>query len=589
MRLVGVALVCVTIAVWSTYTAPPKKVPKRKLSDLANALWSAEDALDVAEASTTDAEEDSGPNEIPGVEDVHAGDQVSGHDQLHHRHSFFDKLSELDASHFISSKFVGPSMGVFLLCVVLTSIASLCPVTQHLPESFIVVLVSLLLGTAARALMEKGLLDSDRLIVILSVFLNVFLLPIIIFNGGWTITRGDFIREFEPILIFALLGTAISTVVITSLVFFTAPYLDLEFTLREAAVFGALISAVDPVATLSSYGKLNIQEKQPLLNTIVFGESAINDAVAIVLFDVINMSTLDTLGAMQISFEVSKLLFISVAFGIFLAMGLVLMIRFSRLRRKELLLTLYCFTSAYFIFTLSEALYLSGIIATLFAGMVFNLYGGHHLTEHQKETASEFLETCAHFADDSVFMVCGAATALIDFEIGLSFPFAALLFCLVARALSVSVSSLFSNAFKCVFGDRRIITMKHQVMMWHGGLRGGIALVLALEIDKRWCERKPVLVQATFVVIVSLLLLAGSTTELALKVVGMQDARLCAEAHESGTRVRVLQRMLLAVHEGLFSVLVGRRKPVISLVHDKVADETSESDTLEKESVELTS
>jgi len=54
-------------------------------------------------------------------------------------------------------------------------------------------------------------------------------------------------------------------------------------------------------------------------------------------------------------------------------------------------------------------------------------------------------------------------------------------------------------------------------MMWHGGLRGGIALVLALEIDAKWCNYKATIVNGTFITICVLLLVCGGSTEILLK------------------------------------------------------------------------
>jgi NhaP-type Na+/H+ or K+/H+ antiporter len=54
-------------------------------------------------------------------------------------------------------------------------------------------------------------------------------------------------------------------------------------------MFGALISSVDPVATLSILGDENIRA-DPLLYSLVFGESVLNDAVAIVLFKYVSLS-----------------------------------------------------------------------------------------------------------------------------------------------------------------------------------------------------------------------------------------------------------------------------------------------------------
>ena len=59
--------------------------------------------------------------------------------------------------------------------------------------------------------------------------------------------------------------------------------LKVPLTGLECFLFGALISAVDPVGTLAVLGKpeLNID---PMLYSLIFGESVLNDAVAIVIF-----------------------------------------------------------------------------------------------------------------------------------------------------------------------------------------------------------------------------------------------------------------------------------------------------------------
>merc|ERR1719265_1649673 len=128
--------------------------------------------------------------------------------------------------------------------------------------------------------------DPDEFAELNSAILNLILLPIIIFASGWAIRRQDFYSQFPYILLFAMGGVALSTVVIACLINFTGA-LELHSVTRwrTAFAYASLISATDPVATLSTYSKLKVD---PLLNILVFGESIINDAVAIVLFNVFN-------------------------------------------------------------------------------------------------------------------------------------------------------------------------------------------------------------------------------------------------------------------------------------------------------------
>merc|ERR1719473_1431876 len=161
-----------------------------------------------------------------------------------------------------------------------------------------------------------------------SVMLNLFLLPIIIFQSGWCLRRSDFMSQFEYILVFAILGTLISTFFI-AFVSYGLAYLGLHdiTDLRSNFAFAALISAVDPVATLSTYHQLGVE---PLLNIMVFGESTINDAVAIVLFNVINEDWHD-LDYLNAAWRICVLLFGSMGFGMLVSTVLIFFMRMSKM------------------------------------------------------------------------------------------------------------------------------------------------------------------------------------------------------------------------------------------------------------------
>lgn len=54
-----------------------------------------------------------------------------------------------------------------------------------------------------------------------------------------------------------------------------------EFSVQESFAFGALISATDPVAVLSTFKELNLDIN---LYSLIFGESIFNDAIALVMY-----------------------------------------------------------------------------------------------------------------------------------------------------------------------------------------------------------------------------------------------------------------------------------------------------------------
>merc|ERR1719162_1655058 len=97
----------------------------------------------------------------------------------------------------------------------------------------------------------------------------------------------NFFDNIGAITLFAMIGTLTSTFIVGSLTFYAGRIglikgIDTKNPM-EALLFGALISAVDPVATLSIMGSAELQCNE-LLYSLVFGESVLNDAIAIVLF-----------------------------------------------------------------------------------------------------------------------------------------------------------------------------------------------------------------------------------------------------------------------------------------------------------------
>jgi sodium/hydrogen exchanger 8 len=155
----------------------------------------------------------------------------------------------------------------------------------YLPESAASMLVGMSIGGLARVLFP-----SKEELEFLSFEPEIFfflLLPPIIFEAGYSLRKKSFFANFWTITLFAVGGTLVSTFVIGYAVYFTAlaGIVDIDTSSPiEALMFGSLISAVDPVATLSIMGNPEIN-CDPLLYSLVFGESVLNDAVAIVLFN----------------------------------------------------------------------------------------------------------------------------------------------------------------------------------------------------------------------------------------------------------------------------------------------------------------
>lgn len=483
----------------------------------------------------------------------------------------------LDTVHGVATYVVLPGMFVLAFVTLVGAWMELHRYTALIPASAWQVFLATLFGSCVRGLLDAGVISDHKYVWFSATFLNLFLLPIIIFQSGWALNHFNFLSQLEYIQVFAVFGTLINFFFIGLVGYWLGQngYIVVS-GLRENLAFSALISAVDPVATLSTFSKLGLDQSQPLLHTMIFGESVINDAVAIVLFHTIN-SSWETLTVGQCCWDIVYLLFGSACFGIVFASLLVWFLRISSLPGDTIPETLYIVACAWLIFAAAESSGFSGIIANLCAGSIFRMYGAMHLLEEGLHRTDEFLEVCAHLMDSCVFILCGISTALMNSWRGLKFGVYAFFLCEIGRAISTSSCAVACNSVKYYMQEpsTHIITFSHQVMMWHAGLRGGIALLLALELDASWCYHKATLINATFLVICATLVLLGSTTEPVLRGLGFikkestethnhvaYEHEFTTERRDSGlmeqSEVRKMKRaMVMAIHVTFKYMLVG--------------------------------
>lgn len=140
---------------------------------------------------------------------------------------------------------------------------------------------------------------------------------------------------------------------------------------------------------------------------------------------------------------------------------------------------------------------------------------------------SFLMKQLASLADMAVFLFIGVAVVTVTLE-GFKWSGCIMLYALVGRACAVFPLGLVCNACKWVVGKylpaerRHMITGRYLLMMWHAGLRGGIALALCFQIGD-WVNlvegpgMKNILTEATFVLICAFLLIFGGSTQMCLQ------------------------------------------------------------------------
>lgn len=398
---------------------------------------------------------------------------------------------------------VGIYVGLLLIaCVV--AIAS--KMVSQLPYTIFLTLVGLVIGVLGIGprIEETGF--SHELIFF------VFLPPLL-FQGAFHMELNSLLKQFWPIVCFAVPGVIVSTLVVGGVV----GWLGGISSMMVAILFGALISPTDPVSVLALFKQVGAPED---LKTLIEGESLFNDATGVVLFTILLKLVL---GGQQFGFGQAAYEFVKVSFG-GIVMGAVLgWIVFNIMRHLEdhLLENALCLVLAYGSFWLAEVIHLSGVIATVIAGLMIGNYGRRlSMSEKTTKTVETFFESIDFVINSMLFILIGLELREVPADIMWRTVFIAIAAMMIGRA---AVSYSFYWLLNQV-GTKRPKRWKH-ILFW-GGLRGSIPIALMLQLPNEGVLEtwRPILLVAGFGCVFFSLVVQGITIGPLMRKLGIGDA-----------------------------------------------------------------
>jgi monovalent cation:H+ antiporter, CPA1 family len=381
---------------------------------------------------------------------------------------------------------------VVLAASVLLAVASLLAVvTQRarVPLTLILVLVGFVAGEAARANGIAVPIEGERFH---DVLLFAFL-PALVFEAALTLPARVFVKNLVPILTLAIVALVIAAGLVAVFV-----HLGLGVSITAALLFGALISATDPVAVTATFRRLGVPNR---LLVLVEGESLLNDGIAIVLFNILLLSLL---GTEQIGLIEGIADFLYVFFG-GVALGGILGLAVAELagRLGRLPSTALTIAVAYGSFVLGEEIFgFSGVMASVTAGLVLAAFAHTLIPKEEVDTWQAVWETIGFVANGLVFILIGLAIDLALIRENLDAIGIGIAAALISRPLAIfPVMPLVTR----LAGIPRVGRRNQLVVVW-GGLRGGVALALVLAIPESVPERDMFVAMTAGVVIASLLI-----------------------------------------------------------------------------------
>lgn len=340
-------------------------------------------------------------------------------------------------------------------------------------------------------------------------FLLKGILGFLLFAGGLGIKLPNLKDQKWEITVLALGATLFSTFFIGFALYGFCQLIGIQFNLVYCLLFGALISPTDPIAVLAIVKKLDAPKR---ISTQIEGESLFNDGFGLVIF--VTLYTI-AFGTEAPTVGSVTLLFVQEAIG-GIAYGFVLGLVFHYLisatddHSMELLLTIGIPTAGY---AFAEVLHVSGPLAMVVSGiMIGNWTRFIGFSKESEDHLDHFWELVDEFLNGVLFLLIGMSMLLFEFHkedwilMAFSIPLV-----LSARYLSVFLSYIGFKRY------RKYNPLSVKILTW-GGLRGGLALAMALSIPSgiwviqdKLIDVKEIVLVMTYSVVVFSILIQGST------------------------------------------------------------------------------
>ena len=290
------------------------------------------------------------------------------------------------------------------------------------------------------------------------------LVPPLVFEAAFHIRLEDLRRDFWLIITLAVPGVILTTLLVGGVVAWGT-----GLALPAALVFGALISATDPVSVVALFRRLGVPRRMQLL---LEGESLFNDGTAIVMFSIM----VGIAEAGEFNFAVGIRDFLTVAGGgvlIGIALG-TLISQFINRIDDPLVETTLTTVLAFGAYLIAETLGVSGVLAVVAAGIVNGNVEPTGMSATTRVVVFNFWEYAAFLSNSLVFLLIGLTTDVKVMIANWQAIVWAVFAVVIARAVSIYGFSLF---------NREIPAKWKHILFW-GGLRGAIALALALSLPE---------------------------------------------------------------------------------------------------------
>lgn len=329
-------------------------------------------------------------------------------------------------------------------------------------------------------------------------------LPPLVFEAALFISWRGLKTELPLVALLATLGVLVAAAVTA----FGMRY-ALNWDWGSAVVFGVLIAATDPVSVIATFKEAGVRGR---LRLLIEAESLLNDGTAAVAFVTalgvlagVHHGVVSITGMLLFTMVGGALTGAAIAAGFMLLAG----------RTPDYLVELTFTTlAAYGSFFAAEYWHLSGVLAALTAGLVVgNFRSSALITDTGRQALEPFWEYAAFIVNSLIFLLIGAQVAQQHFgEVWLPVIVAIALVTLGRAVAIYPICAMF-------FFSRLKVKRQHQHVLFWGGLRGALALALALAVPPE-IPQHDAIITLTFAVVAFSIFAQGLTISPLLRSIG---------------------------------------------------------------------
>lgn len=432
--------------------------------------------------------------------------------------------------------------------LIAASLIAVVAVRFRLPYTVALVLGGLALGTLRLPIVET-IYQAQRPDWLTPDVILILFLPALLFEGSLKINLRQLTENLIPILILATAGVVVATLVAGYLVYWLV-----GLPLLMALLFGSLISATDPIAVLSIAKEMSVSKR---LSLILEGESLFNDGTAVVLFQIL-LAALIT-GNLSLATGVARFLQ-SVLGGAIVGMvlGYIVGKITTRIDEPQIEITLTTIV-AYGSYLLAHHFHVSGVIATVVAGLMVGNFGARGMSPRTRVALWSFWEYASFVINSILFLLIGMEVRVADLLHDWRAVLLAVGAVLLGRVLAVYGLTGLANLF-----SRKMNLRWQHVLIW-GGLHGALSLALALSLSPRF-EHREIVLTLTFGVVAFSMVVQGLSIKPLIRGLGILTTK-----DDESDRIRAQQIALSSARSELDEMLKAHL--LSAPVHEKLRRE----------------